>query len=407
MRRGDPWWAIGLGLVIAATLMSLLRVAELQGLESNYETRPYTLSQLQQGPDSGEGRVRIGATGLRTGQDGHFEFCAGDPLDAKRWGGRITIRLGKDGETVFDTPLGETELKRARRNSDGACLTLGGGAIKFDGQYTMDAVWETPPPADLLNVNVQARIMGRPPLGDGARLHVGMLALGIALIVVGLWRRPHSFGALPDPPAARSLLSVAIAVGALVGGTQLVMLGSSLAVIKGVMLTFVQAGLTALLCLKLGAGPVRQQLGLVRPNRTAVQLPIALATGVLLVFSAKLAMSVVPSTGEAPIQTFLSWPSGMLAFGALGVLLPLAEEIFFRGYLYRLVLPAGKTAAFALTWVLFVALHAQQAWGNWGALLSISITGAVLTALRAWSGSTLVPAVAHLLYNFMLSMASL
>ena len=118
-------------------------------------------------------------------------------------------------------------------------------------------------------------------------------------------------------------------------------------------------------------------------------------------------MSLVPSTGEAPIQTFLSWPSGMLAFGALGVLLPLAEEIFFRGYLYRLALPLGKVAAFLITWVLFVIAHTQQAWGNWGALLSIAITGATLTALRAWSGSTLLPAVAHGLYNFALAMASL
>lgn len=407
MRRGDSWWAIGLGLVIAATFMSLLRVGELEALESRYETRPYTLAELQKGPDSRKGAVRIGATMLRKGQDGHFEFCAGGPLSAERWAGRVTIRLGKDGETVFDTPLGEGELKRARRNSDGACLTLGGGAIKFDGEYTMAAVWDKPPPAELLSVNVQARIMGRPPLGDSARLHVGMLGLGIALILVGLWRRPAEFGALPHPPPMRSVLGASIAVAALVGGTQLALFGSSLGVIKGVLLTGVQAGLTALLCLKLGAGPVRQQLALVRPSRTAVQLPVALATGVLLVFSARIAMRLVPSTGEAPIQTFLSWPSGALAFGALGVLLPLAEEIFFRGYLYRLTLPMGKIAAFTLTWGLFVALHAQQAWGNWGALLSIAITGAALTALRAWSGSTLVPAAAHLLYNFMLAMASL
>ena len=58
--------------------------------------------------------------------------------------------------------------------------------------------------------------------------------------------------------------------------------------------------------------------------------------------------------------------------------------------------------AYLGTIVLFASVHAQQAWGNWGALLSVTLTGAVLTLLRALSGSTLVPAVAHLLYNLSL-----
>ena len=52
----------------------------------------------------------------------------------------------------------------------------------------------------------------------------------------------------------------------------------------------------------------------------------------------------------------------------------------------------------------FVALHAQQSWGNWGGLVSIAAAGVVLTALRIVSGSVLVPALAHVLYNFALSM---
>jgi hypothetical protein len=126
---------------------------------------------------------------------------------------------------------------------------------------------------------------------------------------------------------------------------------------------------------------------------------------VLLWGSARLALRLVPATGEAPIQTFVSWPSGMLCFAALGVLLPVGEELLFRGLLYRALL--GWTArpglAALLCWLPFVALHAQQSWGNWGGLVSIATAGAVLTALRVASGSVLVPALAHVLYNFALS----
>jgi uncharacterized protein len=117
---------------------------------------------------------------------------------------------------------------------------------------------------------------------------------------------------------------------------------------------------------------------------------------------ALLALRLVPVTGQAPIEAFISWPSGALAFAALGMAVPLAEELFFRGFVFGALRPLGLPAAFAATTLLFASIHAQQTWGNWGALLSVTVTGAVLTALRTWSGSTLVPAVTHLLYNLSL-----
>jgi membrane protease YdiL (CAAX protease family) len=115
-----------------------------------------------------------------------------------------------------------------------------------------------------------------------------------------------------------------------------------------------------------------------------------------------LAMQLVPRTGEAPIEAFISWPSGALTFAMLGMVVPLAEELFFRGLLFGALSPLGTPAAAAGTIVLFTAAHAQQSWGNWGALVSVFLTGVVLTTLRALSGSTLVPAVAHVLFNLSL-----
>ena len=103
---------------------------------------------------------------------------------------------------------------------------------------------------------------------------------------------------------------------------------------------------------------------------------------------------------------FVSWPSGMLSFAALAVAAPLAEEIFFRGFVWSTLERYHRVAAFLGAWLLFVAFHASQTWGEWGALLAITVTGLGLTSIRALSGSTLIAATAHLVYNGMLAMTA-
>ena len=61
---------------------------------------------------------------------------------------------------------------------------------------------------------------------------------------------------------------------------------------------------------------------------------MAVACAMALNPIARLAMRVVPASGEAPIEEFISWPSGALAFAALGMAVPLAEELFFRGFVF-------------------------------------------------------------------------
>jgi membrane protease YdiL (CAAX protease family) len=167
-----------------------------------------------------------------------------------------------------------------------------------------------------------------------------------------------------------------------------------------------QAGAALLLARRAFPEGRRAALGLAGPRRIALWIGAAVAVAALLVAAARVSLEVVPATSEAPIQSFVSWPSGLLCFAALGVLLPIGEELFFRGYLYRAALSLGRGAAFWITVVLFVALHAEQSWGNWGGLVAVAVTGLALTGLRARSGSVLIPALAHVLYNFTLSMGS-
>jgi membrane protease YdiL (CAAX protease family) len=147
----------------------------------------------------------------------------------------------------------------------------------------------------------------------------------------------------------------------------------------------------------------RDGLRLLAPRaRPGLWLLAACGCALLLRPLSSLAMQLVPRTGEAPIEAFISWPSGALTFAMLGMIVPLAEELFFRGLLFGTLQPLGTPAAAGGTILLFAAAHAQQSWGNWGALVSVFLTGVVLTGLRALSGSTLVPAVAHVLFNLSL-----
>jgi membrane protease YdiL (CAAX protease family) len=192
----------------------------------------------------------------------------------------------------------------------------------------------------------------------------------------------------------------------LFGATQLPSLGALATLWKGVGLSALQAAVAIAFARWFWPGDARAALGLHGPGRRALWFGAALLAAALLVLSARLSLRLVPATSEAPIQTFVRSPSGMVCFAALGVLLPIGEELFFRGYLYRAALAFGRGAAFFVSWLAFALLHAQQSWGNWGGLVSIAVAGAVLTALRALSGSSLVPALAHLLYNFALALAS-
>jgi membrane protease YdiL (CAAX protease family) len=216
----------------------------------------------------------------------------------------------------------------------------------------------------------------------------------------------------PGPDGAGRLRVLALGIGsvALVWAaiTWLPLWGSVLGMVKGLIILAVEVALAVFLARGLGPRQDRiANLALTAPvSMPRVSLVIAVLSALVLVGVAKLALQFVPATSEAPIQTFVSWPSGMLSFAALGVIVPLGEEIFFRGFLYRAALALGTGFAFGITLSLFVAVHAPQTWGNWGGLTALLITGAVLTGLRAWSGSALPPALAHLLYNLFLSMES-
>jgi membrane protease YdiL (CAAX protease family) len=86
----------------------------------------------------------------------------------------------------------------------------------------------------------------------------------------------------------------------------------------------------------------------------------------------------------------------LLILAAVSVVVPVAEETFFRGFAYRLLRARfGAAAAIGATSVLFALVHGLQA----GAWLPVIPVGLVLAGLVEASGSLWPAVVAHGIVN--------
>ena len=426
-----PRWNRALSLLALVTGIAALgllaqRVYAHERGELDFASEPRSLAELARAPGSTAVSARIARVELQAGEHAVFELCVRDRLEPERWLDAFDLAVFQlpEMKLMLHVALDAKHLRLARRNAEDACLTLGGGAIKRSGAYSVDAVWPRAKPAPgLLQVPLQARVLGTQPVGpEERRIWLALGLSAIVLLVVQVGRRSgaapeldhghehvHVHEQQPDVSVAPRALRVPMTVAAiatlalLIALTQVPSAGALATLLKGVSLIAVQCAVPLALARRWRAD--RTFLPLAPALRPAFAYGLALGAALLLWGIARMSLRLVPATGEAPIQTFVAWPSGLLCFAGLGVLLPLGEELLFRGLLYRTLLAwTGRVGVAALLcWLPFVALHAQQSWGNWGGLVSIAVAGVVLTALRVASGSVLVPALAHVLYNFALS----
>ena len=93
--------------------------------------------------------------------------------------------------------------------------------------------------------------------------------------------------------------------------------------------------------------------------------------------------------GTLPIVT----PSIPLFFGAV-FLAPVAEELFFRGLLLRMLAPYGERKAGLISAITFALLH-----GNFFQMPYAFTAGLLLACAAYFGGSLLYPLAFHLLYN--------
>lgn len=91
----------------------------------------------------------------------------------------------------------------------------------------------------------------------------------------------------------------------------------------------------------------------------------------------------------------------MAVFLALAILAaPLVEEIIFRGYFFHVISRAkGERFAIYVITPVFAFLHVGQYWGDWAAIVMVTLLGFTLTVLRARTATTLASIVTHYAYN--------
>ncbi len=148
--------------------------------------------------------------------------------------------------------------------------------------------------------------------------------------------------------------------------------------------------------------PVARYLGLVLPSKretiAAVGILIGLTIlleGSLLVFGQDL---VPPFQREIyPSAKAAGWlPALLVAIILFG---PTAEEIIFRGFMYRgfVRAPGHEPYAILVLTLAFTALHAVQY--DWVGLLQVFVLGLFLGWVRWSTGSTLLTILLHMLVN--------
>ncbi|HZU43939.1 MAG TPA: type II CAAX endopeptidase family protein [Terriglobales bacterium] len=128
--------------------------------------------------------------------------------------------------------------------------------------------------------------------------------------------------------------------------------------------------------------------------------------GIALAIFVPVISSHLPVPKSLPIDQMFQTATDAYVMMIFGVAVaPLMEELFFRGFLYPvLVRRLGAVAAVILTAALFALIHSSQLGRSWSALLVIFIVGLVLTVTRALRKSVGASWLVHMAYNGTLSL---
>jgi uncharacterized protein len=127
--------------------------------------------------------------------------------------------------------------------------------------------------------------------------------------------------------------------------------------------------------------------------------------GVVLSFTLQGIARLLPIPKELPMDRFFRTPGEAWALSLFGITFaPLLEELFFRGFLYPvLVRRFGAAIGVVATAAGFGLIHAPQLGRAWGPVLVIFIVGLALTITRAVTKSVAPGLLMHMAYNGTLS----
>jgi len=126
------------------------------------------------------------------------------------------------------------------------------------------------------------------------------------------------------------------------------------------------------------------------------------ATGLgLSVLVATVQFLTVDNSADTPFEKMLEDPASRIVVGLFSVTVaPMAEELFFRGFLQPVFVEAmGVFPGILVTSLMFGGLHLMQYGYIWqiGALLSV--VGFLLGTIRHLTGSTRASTIVHIAFN--------
>jgi membrane protease YdiL (CAAX protease family) len=129
--------------------------------------------------------------------------------------------------------------------------------------------------------------------------------------------------------------------------------------------------------------------------------PLYLVAGLMLSVALQAFAHLLPMPKELPIDRFFRTAQEAWALSLFGMTFaPLMEELFFRGFLYPvLVRRLGTATAIILTSASFGLIHASQLGRAWGPVLVVSLVGLALTITRAVTKSVAPGFLMHVAYN--------
>jgi CAAX protease family protein len=129
--------------------------------------------------------------------------------------------------------------------------------------------------------------------------------------------------------------------------------------------------------------------------------PLYLVSGLVLSVGLQALAHLLPMPKDLPMDRFFRTPQEAWALSLFGMTFaPLMEELFFRGFLYPvLVRRTGAVVAIVLTSASFGLIHAPQLGRAWGPVLVVFLVGLALTITRAVTKSVAPGFLMHVAYN--------
>ena len=414
-------------MIVVGALMGYAAVDRLHARESDQRLMDVQIRS------SSEGQLLVSMP-LTQGDDSIVEVCDAQGFSSSVWRGNpsFVVIYREAGVQVASLTL---ERARHRRNrvSGRSCITVADAqSVPTTGTFDLRVTWQSPEPDAVGVFAVRARSF--PSESGGSPLWLWIVLLGNLTLLASLRQsdtsKPSSVNQAmqaalgQDEVALESFLrgdslTTAAPTGKvrfLEGGLFRVVLGVLLmvgilqalgAVLRPGRLGVLEAGLClALAEILVAVGlslPTISVLRLERLRSARWWLLAAPFLGVGLQLLSGMLGPLFPATGESPIEAFVEWPSGVLAVAVVALVAPLAEEIFFRGFVFGWVSQRwNELGGFLVSVTLFTLAHAPQTWGAWSSLVAVLLVGVLTSGLRWVSGSTVAPTIAHLAYNLMI-----